>query len=145
MPRFYFDAFDGDKVARDTEGVDLPDLMAARDEAQQALPEIAREVLPDGERRMFACTVRDGDGTALYRVALTLTGNMLPPPGRNSTDALDDAPALAKTLLRTLGQHDALTYTTTKMQDHRELGDLAGAVAWGKVSVAIVDEARIVE
>jgi hypothetical protein len=37
----------------DLSGIELPDLAAARAEAQRALPDLARDALPDGNQRTF--------------------------------------------------------------------------------------------
>ena len=74
MPRFFIDTDDGDSPHRDEEGFDLPDAQAARDAAMDALPDMARDKLPDGDRRTFTTTVRDQHGTVLYTAALSLVG-----------------------------------------------------------------------
>jgi hypothetical protein len=38
------------------------------------LPDMAREKLPDGEKRTFCAFVRDETGAVIYRVALSLVG-----------------------------------------------------------------------
>ncbi len=74
MPRYFIDTWDGDAFAHDREGYDLPDAGAARDTAQAALPNMARDRLPDGEARTFCAFVRDETGAVIYRVALSLVG-----------------------------------------------------------------------
>ena len=74
MPRYFFDTSDGDKFVKDDKGCDLPDVVAARDAAQAALPDMARDRMPDGEARTFCALVRDEAGTVVYRVALSLIG-----------------------------------------------------------------------
>ncbi len=74
MPRYFIDTSDGDTFMYDDEGHDLPDPGAARDTAQMALPDIARDKLPDGEKRTFCAFVRDETGAVIYRVALSLIG-----------------------------------------------------------------------
>ena len=58
MPRSYFDTNDGDEQQRDDTGLDMADRQAARLAAIDALPDIARDVLPDGDRREMAIRVR---------------------------------------------------------------------------------------
>ena len=74
MPRYFIDTSDGDTFVHDDEGHDLPDVAAARDVAQAMLPDMAREKLPDGERRTFCAFVRDETSAVIYRVALSLVG-----------------------------------------------------------------------
>ena len=142
MPHFYFDTFDGNRNTRDDQGMDLPDLKAARAEAQRELPDLVRDVLPDGDHRVFACMVRDVGGAYVYRVILTLTGIAMAGSGDDPLQPPDDTALTARTLLRGLGRDGALNYASGKMQELREGGDLRGAVGWGKVTVAIVDAAR---
>src|SRR4051812_16769076 len=71
MPLYFFDVTDNGRGFPDTEGTELADLEAARQEALATLGEIARDKLPDGDRREFAIKIRDGDG-ALMRATLSL-------------------------------------------------------------------------
>jgi hypothetical protein len=79
MPRFFFDTHDGDHLTADEEGLDLDGIEQAREEAVRALPDLARDLLPDGDRRSFAVTVRDESGTALLTATLTLRVEPLRP------------------------------------------------------------------
>ena len=74
MPLYFIDTDDGDVHHHDTEGHDLPSAQAARDAAHDALPDMARDKLPDGDKRTFSATVRDQAGTVLYAATLTLAG-----------------------------------------------------------------------
>lgn len=71
MPLYFFDVTDNGEGLPDTEGTELADLEAAREEALATLGEIARDRLPDGDRREFVIKIRDGDG-ALMRASLSL-------------------------------------------------------------------------
>jgi hypothetical protein len=71
MPRFYFDADDGEKSVADTVGLIFPDLHAAQQEAIRTLPEIAKDALPDGTHRDFVIVVREGNDPVL-RATLSL-------------------------------------------------------------------------
>ena len=62
MPRFFFDTFDGENLQPDETGHELPDLDAAKQEVQKALPEVAKDDLPDGKYRTFVVNVRDEAG-----------------------------------------------------------------------------------
>ena len=74
MPRYFIDTSDGDTFVRDDEGYDLPDAIAARNAAQAALPDLARDRMPDGDKRTFCAFVRDETGAVIYRMALSLVG-----------------------------------------------------------------------
>ena len=66
--RYYFDYF-GDAIASDEEGVELPDIKAAQEEAAQALADVARDVAQgfseDSPNYRMSIEVRDGDGPVL--------------------------------------------------------------------------------
>lgn len=77
MPRFFFDTHDGDRPARDPDGMDLRDRDEARRMALDALPDVARDKLPDGDRRTFMAAVRDEAGVIIYRATLSLKGDWI--------------------------------------------------------------------
>jgi hypothetical protein len=72
MPRYFFDTYDGDRFIRDDEGLELRNIEAAKAEAQKALPDIARDVLPNGNQISFVASVRDEAGATVLRAALSL-------------------------------------------------------------------------
>ena len=72
MPRFFFDTFDGENLQPDETGHELPDLDAAKQEAQKALPDMAKDALPGGNDRTFVVNVRDEAGQTVLRAALSL-------------------------------------------------------------------------
>ncbi len=72
MPRFFFDINDGERQDHDDVGQDLPDLEAARKAAINDLPDIARDVLPDGDRRDFVSVVRTESDEVVFRAKLSL-------------------------------------------------------------------------
>jgi hypothetical protein len=74
MPRYFFDTDDGDFRWKDGEGEELCDDEAARSAALDALPDMARDKLPDGDRRTFSVRVRDVAGTVIYSATLDLVG-----------------------------------------------------------------------
>lgn len=74
MPRYFIDSDDNDVLHIDEDGLDLPDDEAARCHAQDALPDMAREHLPDGNRRTFVVAVRNAEGEVIYRATLALRG-----------------------------------------------------------------------
>ena len=65
--RYYFDLRDADGVTRDEEGVELPDIEAALEEAALALADMARGVALDdiGSGHQMAIEVRDERGPLL--------------------------------------------------------------------------------
>ena len=70
MPLFYFDVRDGQKFISDEEGLELPDIDGAREEAARALADMARDVLPSSVVREMAIEVRDEDKEPLLRTTL---------------------------------------------------------------------------
>ena len=72
MPRFYFDINDGIHRSRDEEGEDFSDREVARREAITVLPELAREVLPDGDDHVCSCNMRDESGAVIFTATLSL-------------------------------------------------------------------------
>ncbi len=79
MPRFFFDTDDGDTLDHDDEGQELPGAEEARQAALDALPDMARDKLPDGDHRTFLVTVRDDQGIEIYRATLSLKGEWRAP------------------------------------------------------------------
>lgn len=80
MARYYFDIDDGEIETSDDDGLDLDNLNEARDRAIAVLPNIAREVLPDGDRREFVVSVRDDRGDAVFRATLSFRAEWLVAP-----------------------------------------------------------------
>src|SRR5215203_2083601 len=70
MPLFYFDVRDGHKLMRDDDGLEFPNIEAARDEATRALGELAKDVLPGRAVREMAIEVRDEVKDPLLRAVL---------------------------------------------------------------------------
>jgi hypothetical protein len=62
MPRYFFDYRDGDHLAADSEGTELPDLTSAQAEAVATLAELARDALPGFREKRLAILVRDESG-----------------------------------------------------------------------------------
>lgn len=91
MPRYYIDSSDGSFSHIDSEGVELTGDEAARYLALDALPDMVREVLPDGDQREFAVCVRDEGGRVIYSARMTLTGAWREndPAGRDGNPVLD--------------------------------------------------------
>jgi hypothetical protein len=59
MAHYFFDWRDNGSTDLDEDGVDLPDLAAARAEAYRSLLERARDILPGSERHSLSIDVRD--------------------------------------------------------------------------------------
>ena len=74
MPIYYFETFDGEVSHGDENGMDLPSNQEARHEALRALPDMAREKIPDGDFRIFRTLVRDDCGIVVYEASMTLVG-----------------------------------------------------------------------
>ncbi len=75
MARYFFDVYDDRTPQVDTNGIELGDLAAVRDEVRRLLPEIAlAEVADDGDRRSFAVVVRNDAQRTIYSATLTYTG-----------------------------------------------------------------------
>ncbi|MBF9197015.1 DUF6894 family protein [Microvirga terrestris] len=72
MARFFFDTYDGNRLIPDTEGIELQSAEMAKIEAQKALPDLARDALPDGTQKTFIVSVRDETGQVILRAALSL-------------------------------------------------------------------------
>jgi Domain of unknown function (DUF6894) len=78
MPRFYFDTYDDDCAVPDGQGIVLSDLEETKEEAIKALPDMARDGLPEGDYREFVVDVRDQAGHRVLRARLTLVVESLP-------------------------------------------------------------------
>ena len=72
MPRYYFDINDGEHFDRDETGVEACGLEEAQAQAVSILPDVAREVLPDGGYREISVLLRDSIGKSVFRAMLTL-------------------------------------------------------------------------
>ena len=74
MPRFFFDTDDDSFAVKDEIGVDCPDKESARRAALACLPNMAHDVMPNGDKRRFRVSVRNEHGKEIYVAALTLEG-----------------------------------------------------------------------
>jgi hypothetical protein len=53
MTRYFFDTYDGESFIRDQDGLELSNLRKAEEEAARCLPEMAKDALPNSNRRDF--------------------------------------------------------------------------------------------
>ncbi|AMJ62287.1 DUF6894 family protein [Bosea sp. PAMC 26642] len=74
MPRYFIDTDDDETLVIDDEGMDLPDHGAARWQALDALPDMARDKMPDGDNRTFRVCARDERGKVVYSAEMKLQG-----------------------------------------------------------------------
>lgn len=79
MPLYFIDSSDGDHTDIDKEGLELANDEVARRVALDALPDMARDKLPDGDERSFRVSVRNASGCVIYRASLDLTGGWVEP------------------------------------------------------------------
>ena len=71
MARYFIDTDDGDLRVPDEAGHELSSAHAARLIALDTLPDMARDKIPDGDRRTFTANVRDEAGQVIYTAVLT--------------------------------------------------------------------------
>ena len=71
MPLYFFDTRDGDMFIRDDGGEELPDLDAAKRAAARLLADLARDVIPESEKRVLTVEVRDAGGRQVIEARLT--------------------------------------------------------------------------
>jgi hypothetical protein len=96
MPRYYFDIDDGESLTEDDDGLLLADIEDVRKHAIAALPSLAEEVLPDGDRQRFSVTVRNERGVPIFRASLSLSSEWLESAEEDtSTPQTKSAPAAA--------------------------------------------------
>ena len=73
MPRFYIDTSDQERFVRDQEGYEFADVQAAKNAAVDALPDMARDELPDGDNRTFTAVVRDDQDRTLVQATMSFS------------------------------------------------------------------------
>jgi plasmid stability protein len=81
--RFYFHLRAGDEMLTDDEGQDLPDLSAARCEAEQAARELLAEAIRAGKQEVpeaFVIADEDGREIDIVPLAAALPKRLRPPP-----------------------------------------------------------------
>ena len=65
MTRYFFDICDGDQLTADDEGMELPDIAAAQEEAARSLADLARDRIRRQPPCHMAIEVRDSNGPVL--------------------------------------------------------------------------------
>ena len=75
MTRFFFDTFDGQEWIRDNDGVECGSGEIAVQEAQDTLPDIVREELPDGRAPTIWVRIRDEANQVVGVVSLSMNAN----------------------------------------------------------------------
>ena len=73
MARYFFDVDDGEHLTPDIDGQEMESLQAAQSEAIALLPDIARLVLPDGDRRTIVLVLRTHADGILLKATLSLS------------------------------------------------------------------------
>lgn len=81
VPRYFFDTDDGSGLVADEEGQDVAGLDRMRLLALDALPDIARDIIPDGDERVLSVRVRDESGTYVFEAFLSLKARWLTSSG----------------------------------------------------------------
>ncbi|MFN3671251.1 MAG: DUF6894 family protein [Bosea sp. (in: a-proteobacteria)] len=74
MARYFIQTIDADGQGAEFDGFDLPDDGAARSAALDALPDMLRETMPNGDDSSVEVTVRDAQGRIIYTATLALHG-----------------------------------------------------------------------
>ena len=70
--RFFFDTDDGRSLVGDEEGLELEGPQAACDQAQAALADMVRDVMPDGDQRTLTIRVRNESGKTVLKATVSL-------------------------------------------------------------------------
>ena len=74
MPRYFFETDDEDVTVFDEDGSEHADDEAARAEAVSALPDMAREKMPGGDRRTFTVSVFNDERDLIYKGVMRFEG-----------------------------------------------------------------------
>jgi len=94
VPRYFFDTYDGDVLVPVDVGQELENLEAAKAVAQEELPLMAQDELPDGDERTFivSVSVRDEAG----QVVLIGAGSLAAKGTRSATLPVSTASVLRR-------------------------------------------------
>ena len=74
MARYFFETEAEDVLVPDDEGSELVDDDAARAAAIGALPDIAKDMMPIGDRRVFTIRVLNEHRVLIYKSTMTFEG-----------------------------------------------------------------------
>ncbi len=74
MAKYFFETEAGNLLVRDDEGLELVDDNAARTAAIVALPDIAKDMTPVDDRRVFTLRVLNEDRVLIYKSTVTFEG-----------------------------------------------------------------------
>lgn len=74
MPRFFIDTDDAIFSVVDEDGYSLADMNQARHMAIEALRDMARDKIPNGDHHDFLVRIRDESGKVIYTATLKLHG-----------------------------------------------------------------------
>jgi hypothetical protein len=74
---FFFDIYDGESLKRGEQGQEFPNLQAARTNAVRTLRDLVRDMLPDGDKRVFIVAMRDESGATIFSAALSFMAEWL--------------------------------------------------------------------
>jgi len=77
MPRLFFDTYDQDKLSQDEDGIDCDSKSDVQRRAVDALPDMARDVLPNGPDHDFRVQVRTANGEVIFSASLNLRSQWL--------------------------------------------------------------------
>ena len=78
MVRYFFDIQDGDRLSRDTDGLECEGRAAIRGKVMCALPEIARDAAHAvRDHHAFTISVRDESDVTVYTATLVMAGQWL--------------------------------------------------------------------
>lgn len=77
MPQYFIDINDGDRTSEDTDGYQFADDQEARKAAISLLPDIAADVLPDGDTRTMTVMLHDQRRTPIFKASLHLHGEWI--------------------------------------------------------------------
>ncbi|MBC6716886.1 hypothetical protein H9Q09_11775 [Aurantimonas sp. DM33-3] len=77
MPFYFFDVQDQEEISEDDVGIECQSLEAVRRTAVNALPDIAKSAVLDGEHHLLAVTVRDEAGNRIFKATLTVDAGWL--------------------------------------------------------------------
>jgi hypothetical protein len=77
MSRYYFNLREDDELVPDDEGVELPTIESARDEAIRGLADCARDAICNASRARLAVEVLDGGRKPLFIAKLVFEVTLL--------------------------------------------------------------------